>query len=460
MSKKTVVTKQEFIDGEPDETVEEGDETQFSPLFDDIDRQSKHIDKVYVRRTEPESGFLGTMPADVHEGTIFNKWGGGEYRLEAKNNGGRIVKVRTCKIAGDPVFLSEAEERRWRKQNGLPDIGKVAANTPTMQDVLMLLAEREEKARQELFEREERQRTEMQTREARERQLNQDRELQLQRDRDTREDRIRKDNEEREDRRRREAKEDEERRNTAHRQDMERLASMNATQLQQTQTFFTQLTAALKSDGPKHDPVASMLSGMQIAREMSGGGAGEPGDALTTLLTRLPETLSELRQTGAAAYSELSGRKAGRPAGIGKEEDFLTITGPTATRAKAVLAKLAAQGKNPEAVINQLLTIASGQRPGAPVANGQRPGAPPSKLAPPAGAKKGPPHGKRKPAPVATAPSPRSGRRAAMPRGAARRSAEPRQPKAAARAGRPSVPEGVVAHDGAARASDQPASPV
>ena len=66
VAKKTVVTKEEFSADE-DSTLEVGevDEVESTPLFDDIDRTSKAIEKVFVRRLDPASGYLGTLTPDI-----------------------------------------------------------------------------------------------------------------------------------------------------------------------------------------------------------------------------------------------------------------------------------------------------------------------------------------------------------------------------------------------------------
>jgi hypothetical protein len=348
----TTITTKKKIDGDDDaaEETEEAEDLAAAPLFGDLDKKTKKIDRVGIRRTEPDSGFMGYMPAIVSESMIAAKWGGGEYRLEGKNEAGVIVKVRTCKIAGDPGFVSEAEEKRWRKLNGLDAKGGGGGD---LKDMLVLMEERDEKRRGESLEREERARKEAADREDRERRLRDERDVQARRDAD-----------EREERRRREAREDDERRQRIHREEMERLQAQNSATLAQSQQFFTQLAGVMKSEAKaagESDPTKILITGMQIAREMSGG-AGDGPDFLTALIQRLPETLKEVRATAGGVYSELTGKGKQAPGGKLKADQLL-ITGATALKAKKVLRALAAAGKDPEAEIGKLLDYAAAAIP-------------------------------------------------------------------------------------------------
>lgn len=355
-----------------------------APLFAAIDRQDKHIDAVSVRRTDPPSGYLGTMPPDVSEASLAAKWGGGSYILEGKNADTRIVPNarRTIKIAGDPVFAGEVEEIQYRRSNGLPV--RVATATPaadalSTKDLLMLLEEKEERRRAEQLAREDRARTEQNERDDRERRLRDERALQLQKDADDRKAREVKDQEEREERRARATREDDERRARIHREDMERMQAQNTALLAQSQQFFQQQLASMAA-AVKEAPAAAagdggavkaLLTGLQVARDFmgpkggSGGEGGDPApapDLLTSLIQRLPETLAEVRKTAGGVYSELTGKggQAGAPAGVPPGQDFLTIVGPTASKAKAVIAALAKAGKNPEAELSRMLSFAAG----------------------------------------------------------------------------------------------------
>lgn len=378
--RRTTTVTEELDEGEEEAaTVPAWNE---SPLFAANDRRMKLIDHVAVMRKDPDSGYLGQMPTDLSEATLFAKWGGGMYRLEGKNAMGQILPgaVRSVKLAGDPIFSSEIEERRWRKINGLTDSGRSTdGGALSAKDLLLVIEQKDEKRRAEQLDREDRLRAELEDREDRERKAREERAAADQRAADDRRARELKDQEEREDRRRKEAREDDERRARLHREDMERLTTQNAQTLAQSQQFFTQLATTLKADtaaaakapGPGGgELVKALLTGLQIAREFKGEskGDGEPPDLLTSLVQRLPETLSEIRQTGAAMYQEITGKNGkppAAPAAPGRRRlparaaDELKILGPTATKAKKVLQAIKAKGGDPERELDRMLTYAA-----------------------------------------------------------------------------------------------------
>ena len=103
---KTQVTTKTIEERDPDDEI---DPLALTPLFDrGKDRKSKTITKISIRRTDPDEGHLGYLAADASEGDIKQKYGGGEFTLQAKNDSGQIVHtLSNFKIAGDPVFQSE-----------------------------------------------------------------------------------------------------------------------------------------------------------------------------------------------------------------------------------------------------------------------------------------------------------------------------------------------------------------
>jgi hypothetical protein len=371
----------ETIDAEDDdEEASDQDAHLESPLFSPVLLRARRIETVGVRRTDPDSGYLGYMSPDVTETTLRAKWGGGTYRLEGKNLAGQVVKdgVRTCKIAGDPIFTSELEEKDWRRMHSLPAKEAPAAAALSVADMLRLIDEKDEKRRKEQADREERERKELAERETRDRLKREETEAQKKKDQDDREERRAKEQEEREDRRRKEAKEDEERRARVHREDMERMAAQSAAALLQTQQFFQQMAVTLQAshaEKPKEsDPIKALMAGVQLAQALvnkgggGDGGGGEPDSPLTALVKRLPETLAEARKTGGAMIAEMRAAGGGAPTGApgGGRRDALTITGKLATKAKAVLLKLQQAGKDPEKEMDQLLTFAAAAIPDAP----------------------------------------------------------------------------------------------
>ena len=365
-----------------DEELEDSKQWDDAPLFSDLDRKRKRIEVVSVRRTDPPSGYLGTMPPDVSEARLAAKWGGGSYILEGKNADTHIVPGarRQLKIAGDPVFSSEVEEAEYRRSNRLPERGGAKpSDALSVKDLLTLIEEKDEKRRSEQLTREERARAELVARDERERKERDERAATLAREDGERRERERKDHEEREERRRREQREDDDRRARMHREDMERMQAQATQQLAQAQQFFQQLATTMKAENAAAakapgasggEMVKALLTGLQIAREMAGGKDAEPGekpDLLTSMVSRLPEILQEVRETGASVYREIKGGPAAPAAGQRAlpprrkaPADALTITGKTAIKAKRVLLALKAQGKDPEAELDQLLTMVGG----------------------------------------------------------------------------------------------------
>jgi len=397
------------------ETLDDDDAggVEATPLFDlGRDKKTRAVVRIAIKRTDPDEGHLGYLGPDGTEQDIANKWGGGEFVAQGKNAAGQIVVTQTIKIAGDPVFKSEIEEARWRRLNNLRPAKRReedAGGGGSIKEVLALMEERESKRREEERERRAEEKRELQEREERNRKEQRDHEEKLARENAEREERRRKDDAERDERRR-----------AQHREDIDRVQAAAAAQLAQTQQFFTQLQAISKHEaraGGEADPVKLLTAGMELALKLrgdGGGGAAEPADALTALLSRLPETLAEVRSTAKEAYNEIKGKKGAEPAALapvpaeGDGSDEVTITGPTATRLKAMIGVLQRAGKDPESVIDGLAQHVIGMA-------GQR-------TAPKASAKGGK-------AVAARAPKPTSRKPAARP--AARPPAPKRQTKKA-----------------------------
>lgn len=352
MATQVTTKKVETLDDDDDS--DEG--AQVTPLFDlGKNRKTKAVTRVSVRRTDPDEGHLGYLGPDASEAEIAHKWGGGEFVVQGKNEAGQIVVTQTIKIAGDPVFKSEIEEARWRRLNNLKPQKRRDDDSGggSLKDVLTLIEERDEKRRTEERDRREAERKENNDREERNRKDARDHEEKLARETADRDERRRKDDAERADRQR-----------LQHREDLDRAEAANKAQLAQTQQFFTQLQAISKredraADGS--DPLKMLTAGMELAIKMrgEGGGSGEPADALTALVARLPETLSEIRSTAKEAYNEIKGKKTA-PAALTaiarKGADEVTITGATATKLKQMIGILQKAGKDPETVLDGLAT--------------------------------------------------------------------------------------------------------
>jgi hypothetical protein len=385
MAKTQITTKTvEERDAADDDEI---DPLELTPLFDrGKDRKSKTITKISIRRTDPDEGHLGYMAPDASEGDIKQKYGGGEFTLQAKNDSGQIVHTLTnFKIAGDPIFQSEIAEARWLRLNRVT--ARSNGEGGSVKEILASIEERESKRREEERERRAQERQEALDREERNRREQREHEEKLAKDTADREERRRKDDTEREERRRAEAREDEERRTRLHREDLDRADAASKAQLAQTQQFFQQLQALNKRDDAAAagtDPIKILTTGMDLALKMrEGAGGGEPTDALTALLSRLPETLAEVRTTAKEAYHEVAAKGQKKAAALTAKEapakgDTVTISGPTATRLKQMIEVLQRAGKDPEKAIDDLSrhVIRMATQPAAPVAPAARPPAP------------------------------------------------------------------------------------
>lgn len=350
-------------------------------LFDPGDLQEKKITRIGVMRTDPAEGHLGFVEPDANEVTIKSRWGGGSFRLEAKNEQGRVVKVRSLIIAGDPVFESDIAEARWRRLNGLPpraQAGTQAQQQQQQQDVvsfkemMMLFDQKESQRRREEQEREERRRREEQEREERREKADRaahERQLQL----------LREDTERRE----RLAKEEHARLAQEHERQIQRERESQTALAAQNQQFFTNMLAMVKQDAAKVDNAPSAVDIMKSTVEMVSmlKEGQEPQDAVTALINRLPETLAEARETAKHAIREIKGEGAAtspEPDGTRAEtNDSLTLTGRTATEVKAFVRHLVAHGKDPRVVISKIVQHLMRGKPGK---SGRPKGRPPKHI--------------------------------------------------------------------------------
>jgi hypothetical protein len=363
----TQITTKKVETLEDDDDDAEDLDADVTPLFDlGRNKKTKTVVRIAIKRTDPDEGHLGYLGPEASEHEIAHKWGGGEFVAQGKNAAGQIVVTQTIKIAGDPVFKSEIEEARWRRLNNLKPSKRREddAGGGTLKEVLTLLEEREAKRRDE-----------ERDRRAAERQENLDREDRNRKEQRDHEEKLAREMAERDERRRQDDAERTERQRQQHREDLDRAEAANKAQLAQTQQFFTQLQAITKredraADGS--DPLKMLTAGMELAIKMRGGegGSGEPTDALTALVARLPETLSEIRSTAKEAYQEIKGKKtaAAAPARTGGPDE-VTITGATATRLKRMIGILQKAGKDPEQVLDGLATHVIGlaaKKPAAP----------------------------------------------------------------------------------------------
>ena len=362
-------------------------ESERPAIFAELDGGDR-VDHIIVTRIRPvREGALERQEPTITEDDLRERFGGGTYMLQGRNDRGRPVKgaYKTVEISGTPILTSplaqQAYERMLRAQGG----GVAGAPAITLADVATMLAqntEREERERERREAEDRRRREEEEARHRRELEMIEarakaDREARAAEDERRqkleaeREEKRRREEQEREDRRRREDDEREARRKREAAEDRER-----DRQWQQTM-----LAAGKREAGP--DPLATLMVGVNLARTIGGGGGGEaPADPLTALAGNLPATVTELGklfrgQGGAAA--------PGAPAAAGGAQP-LTIEGELGDLGKKAVEHVAKQGHKPEEVLANafrlMLSVGPPAQP-APAAAASSPAAPaPARHAP------------------------------------------------------------------------------
>lgn len=381
MGKKAVVTRTETVTDDEDVRAEAEKNFSDEPLFADLGgTDDTTVEKVTVSREDPDEGYLGTLTGGANELEIFQQWGGSKYKLIAKNGRGRILTTRMLKLAGEPVFMSEVAEARWRRANGLskkkaePEAGEVGAMSP--RELMALIETKADAAKREAEEREERRRKEDHEREEKARREEREWRAQMEKDRADREERIRRedaaqaarlDQQRREDDKRREdrIREDEQRREKDHERAMtSQLAAAKESQ-EKNQQFFTNMLAMAKGDAKASaDPMAQVTQILTLveALKSASGNGGEPQDAVTALLSRLPETLQAAGSMVGNAIREVKGgapRANNGGAGNGDEGDEgdgdkVVLDGAAATKVKELAAFLVSKGKDPRIALVQI----------------------------------------------------------------------------------------------------------
>lgn len=371
---ETTIIKRELLD-EDEENVSE--KMTFAALFDPgpDDANAETVIRVRVFRADPREGYLGYIEdMNATEEFIQERWGGSVFKLEGLNNRGRIIRVRTIVISGDPVFVGEAFEAQWRKQKGLPTKAKASASELSTKDMLELIQEREVALRRELADKEERERKERQERE--EVRRREEREFQLAREREQREwdERRRRDQEEADRRRAREEEEREQRRRRdleesqqRQQQYMTQMLSVVQTQANNMIAFVKETVAVQANAGPKSDPSEMLIKGVQLALQLkeAAGGEGEE-DLLTTVVKNLPQMLNSAGNAVGAAIREVKGSGGAQPAapklGVTPQGGLTLPPGPVSEKFAAVVSRITESGGDPEQVLgnvaDRLLTLA------------------------------------------------------------------------------------------------------
>lgn len=396
----TTVTRQILADAEEDD---KPPEMTFASLFDagPEDVNNEIVARVRVIRSDPREGLLGYIDdMDATETFIKEHWGGSTFRLEGVNSKGRIIRVRSVVVAGDPIFIGEAFEAQWRRQRGL---GPKASNgnngeSMSMKDMLAVIEAREMALRTELAAKEERDRKERTERE--ESRRRDEREFLMQRERDQREwdERKRRDTEEsdrrraqeqdaRDDRRRRDVEEA----STRQQQFMTQMLTIVQSQAANTIAFVKE-TLGAKSGV---DPSDMLMKGVTLAMKLreAGEGGDEDGDLLTTVVKNLPDMLSSAGNAIGGAIREVKGLPPQAPTSKapGGGGGLTLPPGPVSAKFAALVNKIQASGGDPEATLGALAdrllasapVPAKAPRPNAPVFDPGLPTPQPAPAAPP-----------------------------------------------------------------------------
>jgi len=376
----TTVTRQILTDPEDEE---KPPEMTFASLFDagPDDSNNEVVARVRVFRSEPREGHLGYIDdMDATETFIKEHWGGSTYRLEGVNSRGRIVRVRTIAVAGDPIFVGEAFEAQWRRQKGLGPRGASTGESMSMKDMLAVIEAREQALRTELAAKEERDRRERTERD--ESRRRDEREFLLQREQSQREwdERKRRDTEESDRRRAQEQDARDERR----RRDVEEASTRQ-------QQFMTQMLTIVQSQAantivfvketlsgkPTSDPSDMLMKGVTLAMKLREAGESDEGegDLLTTVVKNLPEMLNSASGAITGAIREVKGLPPQAPKAAAASGGLTLPPGPVSAKFAALVNRIQASGGDPEATLGALAdrllasapVPAKAPRPNAPV---------------------------------------------------------------------------------------------
>lgn len=357
----TTVTRQTSLDGE--EKSDDDVSMTFGALFDagPDDKNDEIVTRVRVNRAEPKEGMLGYIEdMDATESYIRDEWGGSTYLLQGLNNRGKIIRVRSIVIGGDPKFVGEAFDLQWRRQKGLPPKsanGAAPGEQMSMKDMLAVIEAREIALRKELADKEDRDRRERI--EAAETRRKDEREFQMLRERDAREweekrqrdqaevARVRRaEDDDRESRRRR----DNEEATTRSQQFMTQMLTIVQQQASNSIAFVKETVAGQQTG---KDPSDMLMKGITLALQLkeAAGGGGED-DLLTTVVKNLPEMLNSAGNAVGKAVREVRGQPAAPT--NGKANGLMLPAGPVSDKFAALVNRITESGGNPEATLAAL----------------------------------------------------------------------------------------------------------
>lgn len=377
--KRQVTTTEVFEDGERGGVpglAREALETV--PLFEAKDGDESHIAFVHVVRIDPPEGFLGKLEPESTEGDILAKWGGGEFRIQGKNEQGKVVRSRQITLAGDPLFISRVFEARWRRQNGLPALDGSAtdgaqAGSLGMRDMLTLMMTMQQRSEETARLRDEERRREEERREDNRRREEERAEVRRREDERAREQLRLDEQKRREDAERNERERERQAQLAQQQQTQQFMATMTGVLTAQLQAAQQQAATAMSGKPVGADPIAVLMQGIELANKLrpESSGKDEEGggqDPIAALISKIPEMISEARETalafrGQGGGEEAEGEDEGHAETGEQAAERMVIEGATAVRFKAVVAKLVREGKDPEKVLNAVAEAMLQPRP-------------------------------------------------------------------------------------------------
>lgn len=368
--KVSTVTKQEYITDDDPSSTEERSDDGFGSLFDES--VLKSITKVRVIRRDPNEGVVGYLEDPTHgEEEIRARWGGSTYTLQAVNIKGQVCKVTTLRVAGDPIFMSQAAEIQWRRSRGLPP-GSTAASAAaaekgmSTQELMMFLQTIDEKRRSEerehaakirQLELEAADRARRETAEAadKSRRDDEERERRRAKEDEERDRRRRLDDEERENRRRREQGEAEAR--------QQQFMQQTITMIQQSSNQALQFVKATSAEHGPNTGGAPIMEAVKMVVAIKEAFANDSpsegdGDPLSMVIKHGGEWLNGIGNAVSGAIREVKG--GGAPGQQTQQPAMPALAAlpsgnPLFGKVEILAAKLAAKGHNPEAALSAIV---------------------------------------------------------------------------------------------------------
>ena len=310
---------------------------------------AKGWDHLLLYRIDPaeEEGFLVQLPISATEHDIRGRFGGGRFRVQARDAAKKIKATREITIAGDPVFLSKAATNKWRRAQGLPLLEEVAAAQPAgigITDIMGLLQTMQAASTAQM-----QQFAQMQAAE------------QARRENERRADdeRRREEDRRREDQMRREAEESRAR----EREYFSTMINVIAT---------AKAPAAAPASPPIEVVMGAFTQGLDLAQKLRPP-APAPDDDEEEGEEQPPATSGDpvaqmvqgsVRGIIDALVSRATGTPAPAPAPaalppVPDDGNAVTLTGELASKVRAMVAAAQASGRDPNAVLDKAVTVAS-----------------------------------------------------------------------------------------------------